>query len=348
MRQRVLEQARHQLAGRSTRRRSSRTASIFYNEVIGRFDEPLLPPNAAHAQGLRRAEVDRLRSGARRVPRRVRLRHPAAAQGPQAGRAAAGGRLPARAGRPAAGRRSTRRTTRPTTTSPPSWPSAGFVTFAPQNPTSSRTASARLQRKANPLGKTLFSIIVPQHQQIVDWLGTLPFVDPRADRLLRPVLRRQDGHARAAAGDGLLPVDLLGRLQRVGLEERLDAAAATATCGTGEYEIFEFDLGSTFNYAEMAALIAPRPFMVERGPLRRRGARRDRGLRVRQGAAPLRGQAGHRRPLTEIECFVGPHTINGVGTFEFLHKHLRWPEPEIVPPMRKLAATRPRVPRQAD
>ena len=34
---------------------------------------------------------------------------------------------------------------------------------------------------------------------------------------------------------------------------------------TGEYEIFEWDLGSTFNYFEMAALIAPRPFMVERG-----------------------------------------------------------------------------------
>ena len=33
---------------------------------------------------------------------------------------------------------------------------------------------------------------------------------------------------------------------------------------TGEYEIFEFDLGSTYNYAEMAGLIAPRPFMVER------------------------------------------------------------------------------------
>ena len=34
---------------------------------------------------------------------------------------------------------------------------------------------------------------------------------------------------------------------------------------TGEYEMFEFDLGNTFNYAEMAVLIAPRPFMVERG-----------------------------------------------------------------------------------
>ncbi len=28
---------------------------------------------------------------------------------------------------------------------------------------------------------------------------------------------------------------------------------------------------------------------------------------------------------TEIEFFNGPHTINGVGTFEFLHKHLNWP-----------------------
>ena len=34
---------------------------------------------------------------------------------------------------------------------------------------------------------------------------------------------------------------------------------------TGEYEMYEFDLGNTFNYAEMAHLIAPRPFMVERG-----------------------------------------------------------------------------------
>ncbi len=27
---------------------------------------------------------------------------------------------------------------------------------------------------------------------------------------------------------------------------------------------------------------------------------------------------------TAIEFFNGPHTINGVGTFEFLHKHLNW------------------------
>ena len=29
---------------------------------------------------------------------------------------------------------------------------------------------------------------------------------------------------------------------------------------------------------------------------------------------------------TTIEWFVGPHTINGKGTFDFLHKHLKWPK----------------------
>ena len=28
----------------------------------------------------------------------------------------------------------------------------------------------------------------------------------------------------------------------------------------------------------------------------------------------------------EIEFFAGPHTIHGVGTFDFLHKHLDWPK----------------------
>ena len=28
---------------------------------------------------------------------------------------------------------------------------------------------------------------------------------------------------------------------------------------------------------------------------------------------------------TEIEFFDGPHTINGMGTFDFLKRHLGWP-----------------------
>jgi hypothetical protein len=34
-----------------------------------------------------------------------------------------------------------------------------------------------------------------------------------------------------------------------------------------QYEIFEFDMANTFDHSDMAKLIAPRPFVVERGHL---------------------------------------------------------------------------------
>ncbi|HEV3005092.1 MAG TPA: dienelactone hydrolase family protein, partial [Pirellulales bacterium] len=55
----------------------------------------------------------------------------------------------------------------------------GFVTFSPQNPYIFTDRFRTLQRKSNPIKKTLFSTIVPQHQQIVDWLASLPIVDPQ-------------------------------------------------------------------------------------------------------------------------------------------------------------------------
>ncbi|MBC7852557.1 MAG: dienelactone hydrolase family protein, partial [Pirellulaceae bacterium] len=45
----------------------------------------------------------------------------------------------------------------------------GFITFSPQNLYIGKDRFRTLQRKANPLGKTLFSVIVPQHQQICNW-----------------------------------------------------------------------------------------------------------------------------------------------------------------------------------
>jgi hypothetical protein len=95
---------------------------------------------------------------------------------------------------------------------------------------------------------------------------------------------------------------------------------------TGEYEIFEFDLGSTFNYAEMAALIAPRPFMVERGHFD--GVAPDEMVAHEYAKVQHLYAAKLKRPeRTAIEWFPGPHTINGKGTFEFLHQHLQWPKP---------------------
>jgi hypothetical protein len=90
------------------------------------------------------------------------------------------------------------------------------------------------------------------------------------------------------------------------------------------FDVMEFNLGSTFGYAEMAALIAPRPFMVERG--HNDGVGIDEWVafeyaKVRRLYAKLEIPG-----RTEIEYFDGPHTIHGVGTFKFLHRHLDWPE----------------------
>jgi dienelactone hydrolase len=199
----------------------------------------------------------------------------------------------------------------------------GFITFAPQNPYIFTDRFRTLQRKANPLGKTLFSIIVPQHLQIVDWLATLPQVDPE----------RIAFYGLSYGGKTAMRVPAL--VERYCLSicsadfnewiwKNASTRAPYSYVGTGEYEIFEFDLGNTYNYAEMAALIAPRPFMVERG--HRDGVAPDPWVAYEYAKIRLL-YADLRIPeRTEIEFFDGPHTIHGVGTFRFLHKHLNWPE----------------------
>ncbi len=201
----------------------------------------------------------------------------------------------------------------------------GFITFAPQNLYIFTDRFRTLQRKANPLGKTLFSIIVPQHQQITDWLKTLPYVDGE----------RIAFYGLSYGGKTAMRVPPLVRnyclsICSADFNEWVWKNASTRSphsyVWTGEYEIFEFDLGSTFNYAEMAALIAPRPFMVERGHFD--GVAPDETVGYEFAKVRNLYEARlHLMDRCEIEWFVGPHTINCKGTFEFLHKHLKWPKP---------------------
>ena len=90
--------------------------------------------------------------------------------------------------------------------------------------------------------------------------------------------------------------------------------------------MFEFNLGNTFNYAEMANLIAPRPFMVERG--HHDGVAPDEWVAYEFAKVRRQYAALSIADRAEIEFFDGPHTIHGVGTFKFLHRHLDWPEPD--------------------
>ena len=202
----------------------------------------------------------------------------------------------------------------------------GFITFAPQNLYIFEDRFRTLQRKANPLGKTLFSLIVPQHRQIAGWLKTLAQVDP--DRI--------GFYGLSYGGKSAMRIPPLVDAYALSIcsadfndwvWKNASTNSPYSYVRTGEYEIFEYDLGNTFNYAEMAALIAPRPFMVERGHFDTVAP--DEAVAYEFAKVfhlyDARLKIGDR---CKMEVFDGPHTINGQGTFRFLHKHLRWPEPK--------------------
>ncbi len=200
----------------------------------------------------------------------------------------------------------------------------GFITYAPQNPYIGQDAFRVIQRKANPIKWSLFSLIIRQHERTLDWLAELPFVDEN----------RIGFYGLSYGGKTAMRVPAV--LERYAcsicsadfnewIVKNATFDSRYSYMFTGEYEMPEFDLGNTFNYAEMAGLIAPRPFMVERG--HDDGVAPDewvahefarvRRLYVRLGIADK----------TEIEFFDGGHQINSQDTFRFLHRHLNWTQP---------------------
>lgn len=166
---------------------------------------------------------------------------------------------------------------------------------------------------------------VPQHRQITRWLFSLPWVD--GDRIAFYGLSY--GGKTAMRVPPLVSEYCLS-ICSADFNEWVWKNAATwsdySYAGKGEYEIFEFDLGSTFNYAEMSWLICPRPFMVERGHFD--GVAPDETVAWEYAKTRRHYDLLGLGDRTEMEVFVGPHTIHGVGTFEFLHRHLDWPRPE--------------------
>lgn len=205
----------------------------------------------------------------------------------------------------------------------------GFIVFVPHNPYRGGNDFRVLQRKANPLKKSLFSIIIGQHQAILDWLADQQFVD--ASRI--GFYGLSYGGKTAMRVPALLngySLSICSADFNEWIRKNVTVESPYSYMYTGEYEMPEFNLGHTFNYAEMAGLIAPRPFMVERG--HRDGVAPDEWVAaeyatVRRAYTYL--GVPHR---TRIEFFKGPHTIHGEGTFEFLHEKLDWPVPESLRP----------------
>ncbi len=197
----------------------------------------------------------------------------------------------------------------------------GFIVYAPQNPYIGDETFRVLLRKATPLKLSLFSFIIAQHQRTLEWLKTLSFVDPSrigfyglsygGKTAMRVPSLLDDYALSICSGDFN---EWIWKITSID--------APFSYMFTKEYDMLEWNLANTFNYAEMAALISPRPFMVERGHRDPVGidewvAYEYAKVRRAYDEAGL----GHR---TAIEFFNGQHQIHGAGTFEFLRQHLNW------------------------
>ncbi|MDY3552030.1 dienelactone hydrolase family protein [Gemmata sp. JC717] len=200
----------------------------------------------------------------------------------------------------------------------------GYIVYAPQNPYYGKNTFRQLQRKANPLKLSLFSFIVRQHQRTLDWLETLPNVDSK--RIAFYGLSYGGKTAmRVPAVEKRYCLSICSGDFNEWIGKNVSVDLDRSYMWTGEYEMYEFDLGNTFNYAEMTYLIAPRPFMVERG--------HDDGVgtdeMVAYEYAKVRHLYANRLKIPErtaIEFFPGGHQINAKDTFAFLTKHLDYPK----------------------
>jgi len=199
----------------------------------------------------------------------------------------------------------------------------GFITYAPQNPYRGQDRFRTLQRKSNPLKRSLFSYIIPQHQRTIDFLKALPAVDPQ-----RIAFYGLSYGGKTAVRVPPMLKDYCLSICSADFNEWV-LKNTTVYDGysyvfTPEYEIFEWNMGHTANYAELSMLMTPRPFMVERGHFD--GVAPDEWVAWEFAKVRRHYDILKLGDKTEIEFFTGPHKINGVATYDFLHKHLHWPK----------------------
>ena len=198
----------------------------------------------------------------------------------------------------------------------------GYIVYAPQNPYIGKDRFRTLQRKLNPLKLSLFSVIIAQHDQTTRWLAGLPQVDPARIAFYGLSYGGKTAMRVPALVDRYCLSICSGDFNEWVIKNT-SIDRAESYMFTYEYEIFEFDLAERFNYAEMAALIAPRPFQVERG--HKDGVAPDEWIGYEYAKVKRTYDSLNLSDRVDITYFNDGHRIDGRGTFPFLASHLNWP-----------------------
>lgn len=201
--------------------------------------------------------------------------------------------------------------------------------YVPENPHVGGEAFGVLQRKAGPLGWSLVSVVTAQHARTLEWLASPPWVNPARISFYG----LSCGGKTAMRVPAILPGYRLSICSADFKEGPVKCAAEDARFSylyTTEYGMYEFDLRQTCNYAEMAGLIAPRPFMVERG--HHDGVGLDPWVAYEHAKVRRLYTILGLPERTDIAFLDGGHRIDGRAFFAFLRRQLGDPRaPRAVP-----------------
>ncbi|WP_321473538.1 prolyl oligopeptidase family serine peptidase [uncultured Paludibaculum sp.] len=195
----------------------------------------------------------------------------------------------------------------------------GFIVYSAQNPTVGEFR--HLARLANPLGLSLYSLIRAQYQSLVDWLVTLPEVDAG----------RMGFYGLSYGGKTALRVPVFDERFRVvvcggdfneWIRKLTTVDEPYSYMFTKEYEILEWDMAHVASHAELAMMMAPRAFMVERG--HGDGVGKDEWVAYEYAKVRRFYDEAGVGERTRIAYFNGPHRVDGPAAIEFLRKFLGW------------------------
>lgn len=198
----------------------------------------------------------------------------------------------------------------------------GFITFAPHNLYRGEDRYRWLDRKANLIGGTLFTFITASHRQTLTWLQSVPEVDGK--RIAFYGLSY--GGETAVRVPAVIPDYCLSICSgdfNQWTRKVADPDFPGSFMKSIEWEMPYWNMGLRYDYAAMAGLIFPRPFFVERG--QHDLVSTDEWVAHEYAKVRFLYSRFGMEDKTGIEFFHGGHSINGESSFEFLHHHLDWP-----------------------
>ncbi len=201
----------------------------------------------------------------------------------------------------------------------------GFVVFTPFGNWTGETRFRWIDRIAKTTKAGQWSTVAREHQQLIRWFTTLPFVDPSRIALYGKSI----GGQTASLVASMLPEYCLSipcAYFNEGARKETSVYFPTSFVYHVDSEMPMWNRGHTIEYAEMAyRLIYPRPFLVEHG--KQDGIAPPEWVVYEYSKVREYYERMEKGDLTEIDLHEGGHIINGVKSYPFLHKHLDWPAP---------------------